>query len=182
MTTAASRKGRRFFVGGSTRPARLAPGTPAALNRARGRPKLPPPQIPSGAISSVGRALPLHGRCRRFESVIAYQFSLSQASAWQAGARHRGSHALLLHRLPGNVDRLSAEAGVGQRAQLDFIRAGQQGWIARKATNKTPTRLLTGTAGRRALGAAAAGAGRAAGADRRHPDRSRQTAIGRARR
>ena len=25
------------------------------------------------AISSVGRALPLHGRCRRFESVIAHQ-------------------------------------------------------------------------------------------------------------
>jgi DNA-binding protein HU-beta len=41
--------------------------------KATGRHKRP---VSFWAISSVGRALPLHGRCRRFESVIAHQPSL----------------------------------------------------------------------------------------------------------
>jgi hypothetical protein len=42
--------------------------------------RAPPLQVgDQRAISSVGRALPLHGRCRRFESVIAHQFSDASA-------------------------------------------------------------------------------------------------------
>src|ERR1700710_2709215 len=66
------------------------------------------------AISSVGRALPLHGRCRRFESVIAYQPSLaSRDSARQAEAR--GERGLSLLKLRSNEGGLFAGGGLRMR-------------------------------------------------------------------
>src|SRR5262245_4161837 len=50
-----------------------------------------------GAISSVGRALPLHGRCRRFESVIAHQPSLATLSSQNKTGRCMRAAGCLSH-------------------------------------------------------------------------------------